>query len=119
MLDLNAPVEVYFNLHKKCLSVKQKGKVVAYAESICLQDVEFKVSEAGRQRVLKEQKKNVHATVKGTIAQTNVSKLWNNESVRVGYNPYKAPTFVEKGTERPIQTAEFVELNGKNMVAYR
>ena len=63
------PMRVYRNLHKKCWSVqqKQKGrwKVVAHAESITLLDCVFRVSEAGRQRVLRESRKNVHAYIQG------------------------------------------------------
>ncbi len=48
-------VFVYFNLHRKCLSVKalegeRKGRVIAHAKAVELVGVTFKVSEAGRQR---------------------------------------------------------------------
>ena len=62
-------MRVYSNLHKKCWSVqqKQKGrwKVVAHAESITLLDCVFRVSEAGRHRVLRESSKNVHGFIHG------------------------------------------------------
>lgn len=60
-------VKVYFNLHKHCFSVvslekgDSYGKVVAHVSEIMLSEVKFKVSEAGRQRVLREKRKNVHA----------------------------------------------------------
>ena len=65
-------VFVYFNLHKKCLSVKalegeSKGRVIAHADSVELVNATFKVSQAGRQRVLRERRKNVHAGVVGTM----------------------------------------------------
>jgi len=62
-------VFVYRNLHQDCWSVKSKetGRVVAHADRVELSDVEFKVSEPGRQRVLKEQSKNVHAGLVGTL----------------------------------------------------
>lgn len=47
-------VQVYFNLHKKCLSVKSKepgdryGRVIAHMDTILLKDAKFKVSQAGR-----------------------------------------------------------------------
>ena len=61
-------VYVYFNLHKRCFSVKAlegqaKGLVIAYANDVVLFDPVFKVSKAGRDRVLRERKKNVHAGV--------------------------------------------------------
>jgi hypothetical protein len=65
-------VYVYYNLHKKCWSIKalsgsSKGRVVAHADAVELMDCEFRVSEAGRQRVIREKRKNVHAGVAGTL----------------------------------------------------
>lgn len=85
--------QVYFNFHKKCWSIRQRGIVVAHDTSLVLYQVSFRVSEAGRQRVLREQRKNVHAFAAG-ILQT-VPLRW--EPVRqISYNPYKAATFVDK-----------------------
>ncbi len=47
---------------------KSTGRVIGYTESVNLEDVEFKVSEAGRQRLLREKRKNVHAFAIGTVA---------------------------------------------------
>ena len=63
-------VFIYFNLHRKCFSVKalegaKKGRVVAHVNDAIVYNPTFKVSEAGRQRVLRERKKNVHAGVVG------------------------------------------------------
>ena len=46
---------VYWNLNRRCWSVKDPatGKVVAHADRVVLSDAVFKVSEAGRQRVLR------------------------------------------------------------------
>lgn len=96
-------VRVYRNLHKKCLSVQAKvngrWKVIKHVNSIYLEDVTFKVSQAGRQRVLRENKKNVHAFVIGWY-----SELYNDAVTavppslfnvkRVCYNPYKHDSFV-------------------------
>ena len=67
-VDVEKPVWVYFNLHTGRWSIKQGGLVHCHAKLITLVDVEFRVREAGRLRVLKEQKKNVHAFVIGKIA---------------------------------------------------
>lgn len=65
---------VYRNLNDKCWSVKalegpNKGRVVLHARYVAISgaDGEFRVSEAGRQRVLRTQRKNVHAGVVGSI----------------------------------------------------
>lgn len=87
-------VFVYFNLHRKCWSVKalegeRKGRVIRHAQELTLRDVTFKVSEAGRQRVLKEQRKNVHAGVVGYLCDPIPRESWE----RVSYNPYTSSQF--------------------------
>jgi len=100
-------VEVYFNLHKKIFSVRlvKTRRVVLHTDSIILKDVTFKVSEAGRQRVLKEKRKNVHAWARGTFVEAGGCDLavWPGKVVRVKYNPYKYDTFVTDFG--PIHTA--------------
>jgi len=51
-------VQVYYNLHKKCLSVRYKGIVIAHTRQIVLTDAKFHVQPAGREKVLREKKKN-------------------------------------------------------------
>ena len=110
-------VFIYFNLHKRCYSVKalsgpQKGRVVAHTSSVVLADASFKVSEAGRQRVLREKRKNVHAGVCGTWHSAHIGPP--AEGVKVIYNPYKYASFVEKGTEQPIYNAPLVIMDMMN-----
>lgn len=65
--------DVYLNLHKTgFLSVRaaegpDKGRVVGHVSAIELDGCTFRVSEAGRQRVIRERQKNVHATVRGRV----------------------------------------------------
>jgi hypothetical protein len=112
-------VFVYFNLHKKLFSVRalegdRKGLVIAHVNVIGLSDVTFKVSEAGRQRVLREQRKNVHAGVVGTWGEAS----WDHEGLeRVTYNPYKYSTFVNMADETPVLTAKRVVLESKRIFA--
>ena len=65
-------VHVYRNLQKKCWSVKDpsSGKVFNHVNNLHMHNVEFRVQPAGRDRVLKEKRKNVHAYVTGEW-QTN------------------------------------------------
>ena len=72
-------VKVYFNLHKKLFSVvalegDKKGKVIKHTDSIDLSMPIFRVQKAGRERVLKEKKKNVHAYVTGYICKLKSDK---------------------------------------------
>ena len=116
-LDITKPVKVYYNLHKKCVSVQQDGIVKFHTEYIVLRDVEFKVSEAGRQRVLKEKRKNVHAFCKGFISCPSViDDLDYSLMGEATYNPYKYSTFVNKETEEPIYKSDFIDLLCENSV---
>lgn len=76
--------KVYRNLHRQCYSVQIKGKVVGHTNVIELEDVVFKVSQAGRARVIASGHKNVHAFVVGRIRGT-INVLSSQE--RVSYNP--------------------------------
>lgn len=107
-------VFVYFNLHKKCFSIKalegdMKGRVIAHRDNVLLFRSTFKVSQAGRERVLREKRKNVHAGVCGTWYES-----WNDgitlDSVKergepVTYNPYKYTSFVYKDDESTADSA--------------
>ena len=65
MIDKNRRVYVYFNLHRKCFSIRQGTRVVEHTNQVCLKDVRYMVQPAGRAKVLKEKKKNVHAGLSG------------------------------------------------------
>lgn len=112
-------VFVYFNLRKKCFSIKalegaNKGRVVAHRDSVLLFNGTFKVSEAGRQRVLKEQRKNVHAGVVGHWDETGTDLISINmittNGTPITYNPYKYDSFVHLYGEHPIKTGRLVAL---------
>ena len=85
-INPDKPVKVYWNLHRNCYSVQQNGLVVCHADQVELKDVTFKVSEKGRQRVLKERRKNVHAFVVGYLDDDFADRYWD---VKIVYNPYK------------------------------
>ena len=118
-------VFVYFNLHKKCFSIKalegdRKGKVVAHSETVLLESCKFKVSESGRQRVLREKKKNVHAGVTGVWinADDRIESHFNFLTMvgrQVTYNPYKYASFVVKATEQSIDKADVVAMKAMPM----
>jgi L-fucose mutarotase/ribose pyranase (RbsD/FucU family) len=102
-------VFVYKNLHKKCYSVKllKTGRVIAHVDEITLWDASFKVSEAGRQRVIKEKRKNVHAGVVGIVANVNILCQLKG----VTYNPYKFDSFIMRDNELPIYNAQVARLD--------
>lgn len=107
-------VQVYYNLHKHCLSVQnRKGIVVSHTNSILIKDVKFFVSEAGRRRVIKEKRKNVHAKIRGIkIPLIDISQF-NRRKIR--YNPYRFKTFVYADDESPVLEANLVYVEGGNV----
>ena len=100
-------VEIYFNLHKKVFSMRHKGKVIAHVCNAMLKDVTYVVHPAGRARVLRDKKKNVHAFARGElIEQVPVDNYVGNLAK---YNPYKAATFVDKDDE-PLYKSDIAYL---------
>ena len=108
-VDLNRKVEVYRNLHKDCWSVRQKGIVRFHCHKIHLRNCEFVVQPAGRARVLREKKKNVHAFIRGYLCREERivnTFCWDD----IYYNPYTADTFVSYDGV-PVLKADNVDLD--------
>jgi hypothetical protein len=104
-------VEVYWNLHKDCFSVRalsgpQKGRVVAHVQDIDLSDVTFSVQHSGRNKVLATKRKNVHAFVRGIVCAGPPLTAITEE---VTYNPYKHAAFVRKGDGAAVHRANVVQ----------
>jgi hypothetical protein len=109
--------KVYFNIRKKRFSIMVKGKVVDHAAEVHMNNARFHVNENGRQRVIAQGRKNVHAYIIGDIISTESEYKY---PIEVFYNPYKQKTFrqhvicqetgVYKGT-RPIEKAMHVDLH--------
>tara|TARA_R100001244_G_scaffold29457_1_gene28645 strand:+ start:710 stop:1147 length:438 start_codon:yes stop_codon:yes gene_type:complete len=116
LIDPAKPVEVYKNLHRGCWSVRQSGIVRFHTYAIALEQCQFKVSESGRQRVLKEKRKNVHAFIKGIFIRKDdlVDRDFGGpfllvEGDKVTYDPYTMSTFKHLG--EPCHTMDAVVLN--------
>jgi len=112
-LNNNISVRCYKNLHKNKISVQVKvsgsWKVVYHAESVDLINVTFKVSKTGREKVLREKRKNVHAFVCGELISLDKSKKIQGEKVL--YNPYKTETFVLADSNSPIESATIARVD--------
>ena len=114
--------EVYFNLHKRLFSVRRKGLVVAHARNVKVVDPKFVVQPAGRARVLREKKKNVHAFVRGYVTHTCDDEKclggdnWSGLVVNVTYNPYRQGYFYVKETGQQVASADMalLELTDRN-----
>ena len=107
-------VMVYYNLHKHTFSISRNGRVIAHADYVKLTNVEFRVRQGGREKVLKDKRKNVHSFVIGTLMDyckfpcENLPSEPNSNIVT--YNPYKYNSYVVKDTEEPIYSAGEVEM---------
>ena len=111
-IDRNKKVEVYFNLHKKCWSIRQSGASVIHADFVEIKEPQFVVQQGGNARVRREKRKNVHAFVRGYLTE-RVGIFPKNQKL-VTYNPYKHTSFVERGTDKPICNAEYAVLDINN-----
>lgn len=100
-INFSQQVEIYKNLHNGLFSVRQNGLVVAHVESFSLASVYCKVSEAGRQKVIRERKKNVHAFLCGKLTLVNCIGTDNGlfeilvNDKKLTYNPYRQGNFVK------------------------
>lgn len=78
-----------------------------HSDHVHIRNPEFVVRKAGRERVLREGKKNVHAFVRGEI--THFDDFFNKtlpNYKRVVYNPYKYETFVDTYQKLPVHSAD-------------
>lgn len=112
-------VYVYFNLHKKVWSVRalegaRKGRVIAHRTDLELADCTFKVSEPGRQRVLREKRKNVHAGIVGTLMDSPAPMPLPR---RITYCPYRYNSFVDVETLEPQSGAQWVSFTATGVCA--
>ena len=107
---------IYRNLRDDCWSVRLHGKVIAHADSLAVRGVEFSVSEPGRQRVLRERRKNVHTFVVGHVdwevdEETIEATILVRPRTLVYYDPYKGPHFVTAWSNEPVYSARYVVLS--------
>jgi hypothetical protein len=99
-------VDVYRNLHTGTLSVRHRGKVLHHPRAVLLANCTFVVQPAGRARVLRDQRKNVHAFVRGEL-QIDPPDPLPEFTGAASYNPYKAGWFYDVDTDQPVHTADY------------
>jgi hypothetical protein len=90
--------------------INGRWKVIGHPTSVSLNNVKFLVSQAGRNRVLREKKKYVHAYVVGELEFSNHSIL-EPDAQGVTYNPYFTDSFFVNSTGKPIYTAAWAEVH--------
>lgn len=101
---------IYRNLHfGDCFSIRKGGRVIERLSDFLAYDISFRVSEAGRQRVLRDRQKNVHAFVLAKSYEQQ-SFIDATDLIPITYNPYSSGTFVCGGL--PITTCNTVAFTG-------
>ncbi len=110
------PFRIYRNVNKRCWSVQGKTpkgwRLIDHRRALIVDNVTFKVYETGRQRVLREGRKNVHAYIctPEILATEVVLETWTE----IVYHPYSSGMFATLDGQ-PISKARAVALtfNGR------
>lgn len=116
-------VRVYRNLTKKTISIQdtKTNLVIMYSDAVSLSNCKFVVRQKGREKVLKEKRKNVHAFVVGEL--DDVYKSPEGEDRRgirqASYNPYKFGYFYDVLTQEPIEQASRVWVLKDGTIFYK
>lgn len=109
----------YRNLNTGGFSIKQKGIVCERTMVFVMTNAEFRVSEAGRQRAIRDQQRNVHAYVCADSYESyeldddrtmsiGINVLNNELFTEVTYNPFYLDSFVTADKKIPVTTSEFI-----------
>ncbi|MEH7116003.1 hypothetical protein V7128_01090 [Neobacillus vireti] len=117
-LNKGERIEVYYNLHKHTFSIKSldnrnsnKNKVVAYSDNILLDNVTFHISEKILQNILNKKVKQVYATVRGYLVDTDIHNITD---MKQGYiNPYITKYFIDQLTGVKLIKADKVYFYNK------
>jgi len=108
---INTRVRVYRNLNNGLISVQRKidkrWPVVGHIDSCVLRDVRFHVSEASRQRAIRENCKNVHAWGEGLLVGQFEADLY--APIQLGYDHRRYTTFVDLNNDSvPIESCRYL-----------
>ncbi len=99
----------------------KKGRVIDIVSGAVIKNAAFRVSEAGRQRVLRERSKNVHAFVEGELVSS--TPLAQSPRTRrtglapVTYDPYRFSAFQRLDCNEPIAAAPRVVIDDEGVGA--
>lgn len=116
MTYIGKKIEVYRNLTKDCWSVRYNGIVVSYAKTVSIENPAFVVRQRGRERVLEERRKNVHAFVRGELLSLDKRLGALRHTAR--YNPYENLYFYDENGF-PVLAAEKANLHKDFSVTWR
>jgi len=101
--------EIYYNINKRVFSIRAKKTPVTYTVAARVDLPKFVVREGGRQQVLREKQKNVHAFIKGEMETLDHVPCLAGLR-KVSYNPYYAGHFYDCETHTAIHAAQYAVL---------
>ena len=111
ILENGQTILIAYHLYRRCFSIRNANtrKVIGYTDRIVVRNARFIVSQAGRARVLRERKKNVHAYVKGIYEkELQHMSIIGIQAREAYYNPYFNPLFVDRLTNESLYSAKIV-----------
>jgi hypothetical protein len=83
-------------------------------------DVEFRVREAGRQRMLHEKRKNVHAFAVGRLVDyvhpSDTRSIEPMAGRGAFYDPYRFPSFVDCETQAPVTEVSVAQFDEDGVI---
>ena len=88
--------KIYWNLHKKCFSIKTGRLPVKHSNNFYISGAKFIVNEKRRQKVLRERSRNVHAWIAGEVLPADEKLKVVSRPIEVHYNPYRCGRFTIK-----------------------
>lgn len=115
-VEVGQLVRVYRNLNRSdrfSIQDKKSKLVLGHASTVRLASVKYVVGESGRQRVLRDRRRNVHAFCEGYIVSTG-------EDVPEGagtayYNPYHTSLFIDEASKQPIHESRIAHCQGSRV----
>jgi len=112
-VHLGMVVDIYRNLHKDGFSIRDSKKqlVLAHCDAVHLKNAKFVVSESGRQKTIATKRKRVHAYIRGVLV--GINEPMPSGLIKVYYNPYETPMFMNLITNESIEYAQEVYCTGK------
>lgn len=113
-------VNVYVNLHNGLFSIQcSKSKLVlCHSPSVTLRECTFHISQKGRARAVKEQKRNVHAHVSGIFVGIDLNDPTPTELI-VSYNPFTSAHFYNVLDGEEVRHTDFARCFGKRVYCYQ
>jgi hypothetical protein len=107
---------IYRNLHKGCFSIQKwspesKGyRLHSHMKDLIAINAEFRISQAGRKKVLNTKQKNVHAFIYCTEFINITGAEFRKRGEEIYYNPYKTESFQIKNSGDPVYGASKIIL---------